>query len=73
MQNQRQQRITDMRELRQRYKWDDNDVIEIKQAAAENPVWWDWWSELAKAHRDGYEQTEANYFQRLHVWQAGRV
>jgi glutathione S-transferase len=65
----REQIKTDMRELRERYGWNDADVAEIRAAAKDDPTWWDWWLILAQAHRNGYEQTKSNNFQRLHAWQ----
>jgi len=49
----REKLAADMQYLRSIYKWDDNDVAEIKQAAKDTPAWWDYWTRLAAGHRAG--------------------
>jgi len=41
----------DMRYLRGIFAWNDADVIEIREAAKQDPAWWDYWHMLANAFR----------------------
>lgn len=60
--------LIDFAELANRYKWDSNDIAEVKQATRENPSLVKYWETLAKAHRDGYDQKKENNYIRLSEW-----
>jgi len=50
------------------YKWDENDINEIKQAVREGTGYREFLEQLAAAHRAGYVQDESNNFIRLEQW-----
>lgn len=60
--------IDDMRYLRQRYGWNDEDVVQIKEALRDCDPLVRFFSILAAAHRAGYEQHAGNGFVRLQQW-----
>ncbi|MDB5853266.1 MAG: hypothetical protein JWR22_1307 [Herminiimonas sp.] len=65
----REQMIADMRYLRQRYGWTDEDADEIRAALRScGASLARYFATLAAAHRAGYEQTAENGFVRLHAW-----
>jgi hypothetical protein len=55
-------------ELANRYKWDKNDIEEIKEATRRDPELKIYWETLGKAHRNGYEQKKENGYIRLFKW-----
>lgn len=58
----------DLRFLRQRLAWDDNDAKQVMQSIRESEHGARYYTVLAAAHRAGYEQTAANGFIRLQEW-----
>ena len=51
------------------YGWDAADIEDAKaQTRASPEPMRSYWTALAAAHRAGYEQTEANGYERLSVW-----
>lgn len=60
--------IDDMRYLRQRYGWTDDDAVQIKEALRDCDPLVRFFSVLAAAHRAGYEQHAGNGFVRLQQW-----
>jgi hypothetical protein len=60
--------LKDFAYLANRYGWTPADIDEIKSATRTNPGLLRYWTNLAIAHRAGYEQTTANGFIRLHTW-----
>ena len=66
--------LRDFAELANYYRWDREDIAEMKQHIRDGgreAV--RWYQLLARAHREGYRQTRQNDYQRLHRWcqQAG--
>ena len=64
--------IRDFAEIASRYDWSEVDIEECKQATRNNPDLKQYWSTLAYAHRNGYEQTKQNGYERLETWLAKR-
>ena len=58
--------LRDFAELANRYHWSADDIEEMKQFVRDGGR--AYLETLAKAHRDGYEQTEENNFIRLDRW-----
>lgn len=60
--------LRDFAYLANRYGWTPDDIEEIKAHTRENPDMARYWTNLAAAHRGGYEQTPENGFIRLAAW-----
>lgn len=61
--------LRDFAYLANRYNWTPADIEEVKAHAREHPdLMRRYWSNLAIAHRAGYEQTPENNFIRLAEW-----
>lgn len=54
------------------YQWTPADIADVKDYTRDNPDMLRYWSTLAAAHRDGYEQTRENNFIRLRNWCADK-
>jgi hypothetical protein len=50
------------------YGWNADDVEDAKAQTRASPELRDYWTALASAHRDGYEQTRENGYMRLGQW-----
>lgn len=51
------------------YAWDASDIEDVKAQTRANPeAMRRYWIILAAAHRNGYQQSEANGYQRLGQW-----
>ena len=51
------------------YGWDAADIEDVKAQTRANPdPMRRYWTALAAAHRAGYQQNEANGYERLRVW-----
>lgn len=51
------------------YGWNAADIEDVKAQTRANPEpMRRYWTALATAHRAGYQQTEANGYERLRVW-----
>lgn len=63
--------LKDFAYLANRYRWTPADIEEIKAHTRENPgPIQRYWTNLAIAHRAGYEQTAENGYIRLQAWSA---
>lgn len=51
------------------YDWNADDVEEAKEQTRAHPELRSYWTQLAAAHRAGYQQTRENNFMRLEQWQ----
>lgn len=63
-----QEFIDDMRYLRTRYPWTDDEAKDIKEALRDCQPLVHYFTVLAKAHRAGYDQNAGNGFIRLQRW-----
>jgi len=53
------------------YGWNAADIEDVKAQTRANPeAMRRYWTDLATAHRAGYQQTAANGYERLRVWAA---
>jgi hypothetical protein len=50
------------------YGWNAEDVEDAKAQTREHPELRSYWTQLAAAHRAGYEQTRANNYMRVAQW-----
>jgi hypothetical protein len=50
------------------YGWNAEDVEDAKKQTRAHPELRSYWTQLAAAHRAGYEQTRANNYMRLDQW-----
>ena len=51
------------------YGWNAADIEDAKAQTRANPApMRDYWTALAAAHRAGYQQNEANGYERLQAW-----
>jgi hypothetical protein len=66
--------LRDFAYLANYYGWTPADIEDIKAQTRADPDLAHYWTNLAAAHRAGYEQTPENGFIRLHLWcsQQGR-
>jgi hypothetical protein len=61
--------LKDFAYLANRYGWTPADIEEIKAETRASPgPMCRYWTNLAVAHRSGYEQTSENGYVRLHAW-----
>ncbi len=61
--------IRDFAYIANLYGWNAADVEDVKAQTRANPEpMRRYWTALAAAHRAGYQQTEANGYERLRVW-----
>ena len=60
--------LRDFAELANRYGWSGAELENVKEQTRNSPELRRYWEELAKAHRQGYEQTEKNDWVRLEKW-----
>jgi hypothetical protein len=60
--------LQDFAYLANYYAWTVGDIEDVKADTRANPCLVAYWSTLANAHRDGYEQTRANGYIRLGAW-----
>ena len=60
--------LKDFAYLANRYGWTPETVEEVKADTRANPALIDYWTAIAAAHRDGYEQTPENGHIRLSQW-----
>lgn len=60
--------LKDFAEIANRYGWDADDIEEVKTATRGDPKLLRYWTALAAAHRQGYQQTRANNYMRLTAW-----
>ena len=65
--------LRDFAYLANLYGWDASDIEDVKTQTRANPEpMRRYWTTLAAAHRAGYQQTEANGYERLGKWAAHR-
>ena len=51
------------------YNWNAADIEDVKEQTRANPeLMRRYWTTLAAAHRAGYQQSEANRYERLQAW-----
>lgn len=50
------------------YAWNAGDVEDAKAQTRSSPELRSYWTQLAAAHRAGYQQTQENNFMRLGQW-----
>lgn len=63
--------LRDFAYLANLYGWDARDIEDAKAQTRANPEpMRRYWTTLAQAHRGGYQQTEANGYERLGKWAA---
>ncbi|WP_151448123.1 alanine racemase [Lacisediminimonas profundi] len=60
--------LKDFAYIANRYGWTPEDVEQAKADTRANPGLVNYWTVLADAHRNGYEQTAENRFIRLTDW-----
>ena len=61
--------LRDFAYLANLYGWDASDIEDVKAQTRANPEpMRRYWTALATAHRAGYQQNEANRYERLHAW-----
>lgn len=62
--------LKDFAYLANRYGWNTADIEDVKAQTRSNPCEMRaYWTDLAAAHRAGYEQTSENGYLRLAAWQ----
>ena len=60
--------LLDFAYLANYYQWGSSDIEDVKAHIRDNPDMVRYWSILAAAHRNGYEQSVENNFVRLQPW-----
>lgn len=60
--------LRDFAFLANHYRWTPADIEDVKADTRANPDLVCYWSTLAAAHREGYEQTKENNHIRLRPW-----
>ncbi len=60
--------LIDFAYLANRYGWDGAELEDVKEQTRQSAELRRYWTELAAAHRAGYEQTRANQWMRLEEW-----
>ena len=66
-----QQFVEDIAYLARYYGWDPDDLDDVLAQTESNPgEMCGYWTQLAAAHRAGYQQTPENNYMRLGQWSA---
>ena len=64
-----QQFVDDIAYLARYYGWDSDDLDDVLAQTESNPdEMYGYWTQLAAAHRAGYQQTPENDYMRLGRW-----